>query len=154
MSKKPEYGKLTREHIKEALEYVFRDQPKKDPNERVIKIMRGCDTHGFLGFAKHCGEEKCHPCDVHNKEVNEIFKKEITEQWATEILKEWQPEVWYGEKHGTEEYLAIEPLLAHPLTPDECYGSIITEESLTIDEIIERYGTHLTKEQLKTIKKK
>ena len=84
MENKPEYGKITMEHIKEAVEYVFRDQPKKHPNERVVKIMRGCDTHGFLGFAEHCGEEKCHSCNVHNEEVNKLFNKEISEQWATE----------------------------------------------------------------------
>ena len=62
-------GKITRQDIKDAVDYVFRTTQKP----QTIKGVRGCIKYGFKNFDdfSHCGLEYCTSCNS----FNEIFIK-------------------------------------------------------------------------------
>lgn len=71
------YGKITLQSIKEAVEHIFREQPKKDPNERKFKLLRGCSTYGSINGFEHCGSKSCYPCNYYNSILQKEFSKEL-----------------------------------------------------------------------------
>jgi len=70
-----EEKEITKNHIKEAAEYLFKII--KEPQERRITLKRGCDTYGLQDWGTHCQNENCEPCNKHMKEFDRILKEEI-----------------------------------------------------------------------------
>lgn len=142
------YGHITREDIKKAVDYVFNQKPKPDPNKRVIRFAaycRGLDTVVWFGADSKgppfCEHLECLICRGYEK----ALKEEI---------ENWKPEVWYGEKRGEHDhYLNVKPIKPkYPLVPTEIIAWE-TQENLSAKEIIEKYGDLLSKEQLEQLKK-
>jgi len=73
-----EEKKITRRHIKEAVDYVFKDT--QNPQERRFTLKRGCDTYGLQDWGTHCQNESCEPCNRNMKEFNKLFQEIIEEQ--------------------------------------------------------------------------
>lgn len=70
---------ITKAKLKEAIEYVFKQNPKPNPDERRIRLIRGCSTFGKIeGVGKNCGSKECHSCvsmaEVCNREVKKMLK--------------------------------------------------------------------------------
>lgn len=57
---RPRYSGITREHIKEAVEYVFRDNPYPKPDRQVKLIIHG---------------------EENMKRFHEMFKEEVEKSW-------------------------------------------------------------------------
>ena len=72
--------KLTKEHIKEAVNFIFDQLPEIKPEERKIHFYRGCDTYGLYSYEKHCGNKECQKCNDFITSMNDIFKEEIQKQ--------------------------------------------------------------------------
>jgi hypothetical protein len=83
-----EEKEITKNCIKEAAEYLFKII--KEPQERRIKIKRGCDTYGLQDWGTHCQNENCEPCNRHMKEFDklcqEIIQEQLEELKNTEII--------------------------------------------------------------------
>jgi hypothetical protein len=73
-----EEKEITKNRIKEAAEYLFKII--KEPQERRIKIKRGCDTYGLQDWGTHCQNENCEPCNRHMKEFDKLCKEVIQER--------------------------------------------------------------------------
>lgn len=58
---------ITKEQIKEAVEYVFKDLGSiiEKPTQRVIIGKRGCITRGWVDIYdfSHCGNKECPSCN-------------------------------------------------------------------------------------------
>ena len=139
------YGKITKDMIKEAVEYVFKES-RPEPKERFIKIMsycRGIDgpkNYGTSFEFNLCNDPECNSC----RRFEKSYKEEE---------KEWKPEVWHGEKRGEKDYyMAIDPITPYPLAPSEMRALEIKEE-LTAKEITEKYKDLLNEEQINELKK-
>lgn len=68
-----------KKYIKQAADYVFKNLTQIE-GERFIKLMRACDTYGMYPYGKHCGVEKCEPCNKSMKEFCKLFKEELQRQ--------------------------------------------------------------------------
>lgn len=64
-------SKITKQSIKDAVDYVFRTTPKP----QTIKGVRGCLKYGWkdLNDFSHCGLKDCTSCNS----SNEILKEEV-----------------------------------------------------------------------------
>jgi len=73
---------ITKEHIKEAVEYVFR-QRSEVKSERTFKLRQYCKTNGTLfidtstPFINLCGDPECTNCRNFNNMFEECVQKEI-----------------------------------------------------------------------------
>lgn len=77
---KDKKGGISREKLKEAVEYVFSQERNKKKPERVMKIMRACNTYGFYEYGKHCGNENCTPCNRFMEQFQNLLKEEFDRQ--------------------------------------------------------------------------
>lgn len=73
-------GGISMAKLKEAVEYVFRQERNKKKPERQVKIMRACQTYGMYAYREHCGNENCTPCNTFMAEFNKLFKEAIERQ--------------------------------------------------------------------------
>ena len=108
------YGSITKEYIKEVVEYVFREPPKK-VSERVVKFTTYCKgRNGPMCFSSEewspCNHPDCFTC----RGMETAFKKEFEEQ--------------------------VEKWISTPLDKAHLKDSFTSVEFLTEEEIKKRYG--------------
>ena len=85
-------NKITKETIREAVEYVF-NRPQVEA-ERRISGVRGCITRGWVDIMdfSHCGDESCPNCgmmqEALNREMTALFKNIPVEKSKGRLLEE------------------------------------------------------------------
>ena len=57
---------------------MFREKPLPEgKEERKIKFIRGCKTHGLTEGFHHCGDKECSTCNEYSKVFLEELKKMV-----------------------------------------------------------------------------
>lgn len=73
-----DFNKLTREHVKKVVDYVFGDKSEK-VKERKVTLYRVCAEKGWVNLNEpfHCGNENCTNCNQMEKIIIEEFQKQV-----------------------------------------------------------------------------
>ena len=82
-------------------------------------------------------------------------ERRTTEKAFLEEVKNWAPEICpdqftFETPVGTIN-VERDDIMQYPLTPEECFPPELSE-NLTVDEVIEKYGEHLSEEQITNLK--
>lgn len=73
-------NKLTKEHIQEAVEYIYKNNPRLNQSERQVVFLRGCiNTPGGVDGLYNCGDPNCPGCSNMNKLMEEEIKSQVEE---------------------------------------------------------------------------
>lgn len=100
---------ITKEHIKEAVDYVYHNNPFKE--ERKIKAFTGCKTLGLINWDNFCDDENCFNC-VNRKEIlTAMFEEEVKKQKREYLFQDvyrQEEKIWMEMSPEEQDFLKID----------------------------------------------